>query len=375
MSKATWLNIGGAWKQAKNIWVNVGGVWKQKIIPKGNVNEVWKDFISYIYIKANLVLTKYPFNVSVNIHTTPVMQSNSLFAEKDGFYLDGSIPSVSVNRVLSKFDSNGNYLYAMSISDMKATRIVKSNLYSNTYYVVTNQWVILKVYDSGINLNEVSRCHLSNSCNLFKIDENDNLYLTYGSNIQKINKDYTVLNTYTDIGIVKQMTQDGLYVYTNNEYIAKRKLSDKSIIWSIPNSYAEKIEIDENDNIYVVDKQNPRPLVIKKYTSNGVLAWSTPLDDQSIATSTSLDRSYQKYNLYYNKGLLYLTCTLDSLFNSSMNSSNCLLAFNAETGKLLFGDFVASYGGDEIISVYDNILFCYSQYNTQYPTLKKWILS
>lgn len=50
MAKGTWVNVGGNWKNVKNIWVNINGVWKQKAIPKGNVAGVWKEFVQYNHL-------------------------------------------------------------------------------------------------------------------------------------------------------------------------------------------------------------------------------------------------------------------------------------------------------------------------------------
>lgn len=47
MSKATWVNINGIWKQCKAVWLNVGGTWK-KATNKINVNGIWKDCIMYV---------------------------------------------------------------------------------------------------------------------------------------------------------------------------------------------------------------------------------------------------------------------------------------------------------------------------------------
>jgi hypothetical protein len=49
MTKKTWVNVGGTWKNVKNIWLNVGGVWIQKVIPKVNIGGIWKEFIQYLY--------------------------------------------------------------------------------------------------------------------------------------------------------------------------------------------------------------------------------------------------------------------------------------------------------------------------------------
>lgn len=45
--KASWLNVGGAWKEATDVWVKTGGVWKSKVVPKGYIGTTLKDFKSY----------------------------------------------------------------------------------------------------------------------------------------------------------------------------------------------------------------------------------------------------------------------------------------------------------------------------------------
>ena len=55
MSKATWINVNGVWKNVKNVWENVNGIWKEKVIPKGNINGVWKEFIAYVTLILNTI--------------------------------------------------------------------------------------------------------------------------------------------------------------------------------------------------------------------------------------------------------------------------------------------------------------------------------
>jgi hypothetical protein len=47
MSKKTWVNVGGTWKELVSVWENVGGVWKKDVMPKLNVSGVYKECMSY----------------------------------------------------------------------------------------------------------------------------------------------------------------------------------------------------------------------------------------------------------------------------------------------------------------------------------------
>ncbi|WP_342510607.1 hypothetical protein MKY34_19585 [Sporosarcina sp. FSL K6-1522] len=48
MTKKTWVNVGGTFKEVNNVWQKVQGAWKEKVIPKGNISGAWKEFIQYL---------------------------------------------------------------------------------------------------------------------------------------------------------------------------------------------------------------------------------------------------------------------------------------------------------------------------------------
>lgn len=47
MAKQTWVNVGGIWKQVKDVWLKENGEWKNEVVPKGKVGGSWKEFITY----------------------------------------------------------------------------------------------------------------------------------------------------------------------------------------------------------------------------------------------------------------------------------------------------------------------------------------
>lgn len=47
MAKQTWVNVGGIWKQVKDVWLKENGEWKNEVVPKGKVGSSWKEFITY----------------------------------------------------------------------------------------------------------------------------------------------------------------------------------------------------------------------------------------------------------------------------------------------------------------------------------------
>ena len=54
MGKATWLNVGGTWRQVIAVWGNSGGTWNSGIIPWIKIDDpdsfgtqIWKDCITY----------------------------------------------------------------------------------------------------------------------------------------------------------------------------------------------------------------------------------------------------------------------------------------------------------------------------------------
>ncbi|MDF1507620.1 hypothetical protein PZE06_05420 [Robertmurraya sp. DFI.2.37] len=47
MTKKTWVNVNGTFRNVKSVWVKINDIWK-KCVPKGKVDGIWKEFIIYM---------------------------------------------------------------------------------------------------------------------------------------------------------------------------------------------------------------------------------------------------------------------------------------------------------------------------------------
>jgi len=90
MGKASYVNVGGVWKKAKNVWRNVGGVWKEGVMTWRNVGGVWKECMEYASINpsANSITLDWPYrsesSITVNVSpdtmsTTTIITSGTFF--------------------------------------------------------------------------------------------------------------------------------------------------------------------------------------------------------------------------------------------------------------------------------------------------------
>ena len=71
MAKATWVNVGGVWKNCTAVWRNTGGVWASGGTPWRNISSVWKDCFAYDSVSLSASpLEIYGAGVSNNITVT-----------------------------------------------------------------------------------------------------------------------------------------------------------------------------------------------------------------------------------------------------------------------------------------------------------------
>lgn len=176
------INVGGNWKDVKNVWVNVNGTWKQKNKLKLNVNGSWKDLISYgikarfLTSKTSLVDSYYKiiytcydynlnklwektFNLGSNFEVASREMNNEIFADKKGNFVVYSTNSKYLEEwnFIRAFDINGNVL---NFSDLDIRGDGKSFCYDSEGNLYKYSWnksssstsAFVKKYDKSGNL-------------------------------------------------------------------------------------------------------------------------------------------------------------------------------------------------------------------------------
>lgn len=340
MGKATWINIGGTWKQVKNVWQNIGGLWKQKVIPKGNINGIWKEFISYI-INWSLIIDDKGYS---NVPKIVVDNKENLYIKKyiGSYYIDkyspeGSLVTTkllgdSINLMCLDNDfiymcASGNiYKTALDLLNIETIRQLGGSTYFDFFKVDTSLDRIFLIRDQTffvykLSVNALVVQSSSFTSNIIKI-EGDCFYLNtpfwnystnyYSYKIQKYNyitrdssqawatSEYVtaVQGQFSCIGCfgdyiycLWRNKTDGKYYFIklnkNNGSEEKRMLSETYIDFNL--TYV----VDENYNFYTIASGK-----LIKYDNNFVKISET---DIGLSGYTSTP------NIEYRNGYIYYT--------------------------------------------------------------------
>ncbi|WML35939.1 hypothetical protein [Clostridium sp. OS1-26] len=72
------VNVGGVWRQVKNIFANVGGVWRQVKYSYANVGGVWRSAYQAIYALFTAGVQNVPYTLDVGSYGTVTNTGSSL---------------------------------------------------------------------------------------------------------------------------------------------------------------------------------------------------------------------------------------------------------------------------------------------------------
>lgn len=306
MSKATWVNINGTWKQVKNVWENVGGTWKQKVVPKGNISGIWKDFISYnanVYAMVKNT-SNYKYKVS-KIAVNAVIWSTVEYADIDCFSVDGNgnLYLIVNTNTLIKYDSNGNIIYSKSY-DFSFTNSIQIAFSGNIY--VGSGYSVKKFDANGNYVNNV--LYDSNQLiSSFGLDYNEYIYIK-----QKIGTSYHLLKfnssgTAIYDNIVGTTNSPGYFYFDKNDNFGFG-LSASSTDWIYKiqksNGSHTDISLDSGFGLKTIKTFEDKDVV---YISCNSYLWKYALSTFSQVSSKSL--SNQCLDWDYNQ-CLYSTDTV-----------------------------------------------------------------
>lgn len=254
MGKATWVNVGGTWKQVKNVWENVGDVWKSKVIPKTNVAGTWKDCMQYNlynvalslsggqYTEYNLCYNKFSnFIYVVNYTAQEVYRDdiNLTPANVVGNFLE-CLSTNNYNFIISSFIDDTIIVYYVNIGDTASLLLIKADGTRSGGEIIP-QKSTSRV--DGIILNRVSNEMI--------------IYMHYGSTHVEYKRQIDGTKIPLDPAKFIPPTSfsngvssiDGQYYYVVfNNYFYKCSWSDGSVITSI-SAYANVLKVLNNGNI------------------------------------------------------------------------------------------------------------------------------
>ncbi|GCD13280.1 hypothetical protein [Clostridium tagluense] len=293
MSKATWLNIGGVWKQAKNIWENIGGVWKQKVIPKGNISGLWKDFIGYYTPRIFRITnrTLYCYSLVEN----KLEWSNSTVIASDEIYHCSRYDPVHKRIYVLVYDTYTSRSIFKVYDALTGSFIKASSPMLNTTYFDLSEYGGGRIYWNDEENNYI-RCTDLDFKEIWK-KSTQNSGKTSQITVSRTGKSYSLLtggSSYSSLyGVNEYGSSDfNAYVYTKVWFMATNSLNELIFTkYEGSNNDLMKVDsnlstqttlkgnafpqmarpcIDDSDNIYLIDSDKK----LSKYSNIGTLLWS-----------------------------------------------------------------------------------------------------